>query len=54
MGITIVMLNRIFHALTGAIPTTHEPGTGHFHAGPRGPYACFDEACRQPGRPEER
>jgi hypothetical protein len=48
------MLNRILDALTRAIPTTHEPGQGNFHAGPRGPYSCCDETCRQPGRPEER
>jgi hypothetical protein len=40
------MLSRILDALTREIPTPHDTTTGHFHAGPRGPYACFDERCR--------
>jgi hypothetical protein len=47
------MLNRIFDFLTRSVPTAHDAG-GHFHAGPRGPYVCCDEACRQPGSPEPR
>ncbi|MDA0138796.1 hypothetical protein [Solirubrobacter deserti] len=41
------MLNRILSALTRQFPTAHAPEAGHFHAGPRGPYPCFDANCRQ-------
>jgi hypothetical protein len=41
------MLYRILSALTTSIPTAHDTGGAHFHAGPRGPYACSDDACGQ-------
>ncbi|MDA0173775.1 hypothetical protein OJ998_32035 [Solirubrobacter taibaiensis] len=39
------MINRLLTALTRQIPTAHDRGAGHFHAGPRGPYPCHDERC---------
>ena len=46
------MFNRILSVLTRQIPTAHDAEGTHFHAGPRGPYACSDDACRQPvGKP---
>jgi len=41
------MITRILEVLSRRLAVSDgEPG--HFHAGPRGPYPCYDASC--PGR----